>query len=103
MIQVITGLHKHESHRHIFRKFRIITLTSLYILEVLCFIKKCKCHLKQNCGIHGHNTRNKWDLHTLYCSTVLYKRCVINIVLNYLINYQYKSNNWTIINVLREK
>lgn len=79
MIPVITGVHKHESHRRIFRKFRIITLTSLYILEVLCFIKQCKGHLKQNCGICGHDTQNKWDLHTCYWSSVLYKRSVTNI------------------------
>jgi hypothetical protein len=79
MIPVITSIHKHESRRCIFRKFRIITLITLYILEVLCFIKKCKGHLKQDCGIRGHNTQNKWDLHTCYCSTVLYKRSVANI------------------------
>ena len=79
MIWVLTGVHKHESRRHIFRKFWIITLTSLYILEVLWFIKKCKGHLKQNCRIHDHNTRNKWDLHTRYCNTVLYKWSVTNI------------------------
>jgi len=35
VIQLITGVHKPESWRNIFRKFRILTLTSLYILEVL--------------------------------------------------------------------
>jgi hypothetical protein len=25
------------------------------------------------------------------------------LALHYLINYQYKSNNWTIVNILREK
>jgi len=67
---VITGVHKCESCKHIFKKFRILTLTSLYILEVLCFIKECHGNLKQNCGMHGHNTRNKLDLYTGYCSTI---------------------------------
>ena len=35
VIQLLTGVHKRESCRNIFRKFRILTLTSLYILEVL--------------------------------------------------------------------
>jgi hypothetical protein len=39
MIGVVTGEHKRESCRRIFRKFRILTLTSLYILGVLCFTK----------------------------------------------------------------
>ena len=67
---VITGVRKCESCKHIFRTFRILTLTSLYILEVLCFIKECHGNLKQNCGIYCHNTRNKLDLCTGYCSTV---------------------------------
>jgi hypothetical protein len=40
MIRVITGVHKHETCRRIFRKFKIIIPTSMYILEELCFIKK---------------------------------------------------------------
>jgi len=35
VIQVITGVRKCESCKNIFRKFRILTLTSPYILEVL--------------------------------------------------------------------
>jgi hypothetical protein len=42
MIQLITGVHKRISCRHIFREFQILTLASLYILEVLCFIKSIK-------------------------------------------------------------
>ena len=40
VIRLITGVHTCESCMHIFRKFSIPTLTSLYILEVLIFIKK---------------------------------------------------------------
>jgi len=79
VIQLITGVHKHISCRHIFREFQILTLASLYILEVLCFIKKYQGNLKQNFRIHDHNTRNKFDLHTCYCSTVLYHRSVTNM------------------------
>ena len=78
VIQLITGVHKRESCRHIFREFQILTLASVYILEVLCFIKKYQGNLKQNFRIHGHNTRNTFDLHTCYCSTVLYQRSVTN-------------------------
>ena len=79
VIWLITGVHKCESCKHIFKKFRILTLTSLYILEVLCFIKECHGNLKQNCGMHGHNTRNKLDLYTGYCSTIWYHRSVTNM------------------------
>jgi len=46
---------------------------------VLCFTKKYHGNLKQNCGIHGHNKRNKLDLHTRYCGTLLYHRSVTNM------------------------
>ena len=74
VIRLIIGVHKREYCRHIFRKFRILTLTSLYILEVLCFIKKYQGYLKQNFGMHGHNTGNKSYLNLCYCSTILYQR-----------------------------
>ena len=45
-IPLITGVHKRESCRHIFRKFQILTLASLYILEVLRFIKRYQGNLK---------------------------------------------------------
>ena len=63
----------------IFSKFQILTQASMYILEVLFFIKKYQGNLKQNLGIHSHNTRNKSDLHTHYCSTVLNQRSVTDI------------------------
>jgi len=54
-------------------------MASLYILEVLCFIKQYQRNLQQNFAIHGHNTINKFDLHTRYCSSVLYQRSVTNV------------------------
>ena len=79
MIRLITGVHERESCRYIFRKFQILTLASLYILEVLYFIKKYQGNLKQNLGIHGHNTRNKFYMHTHYCSTIIYQRSATNL------------------------
>ena len=75
----ITGVHKRESCWHIFRKFRILTLTSLYILEMLCFMKEYEGNQKHGFGIHGHNTRNKFGLCTQYSSTVLYQRSATNM------------------------
>ena len=46
---------------------------------MLCIIKKNQGNLKQNFGIHGHNKRNKSDLHTCYCSTVLYQISVTDM------------------------
>jgi len=78
VIQLITGTHKRESYRPIFRRFQILRLVSLYIFEILCFLNKHQGNVKQNSEIHGHNTRNKYDLHTRHCSTVLYQKSVTN-------------------------
>ena len=43
------------------------------------FYKKGQRNLTQNFRILGHNTRNKYDLHTCYCSIALYQRSVTNI------------------------
>ena len=78
VIRLITGTHKGESCRPIFRRFQILTLSSLYIFEILCFLKKHQGNVKQNSEIHGHNIRKKYDLHTRHCSTVLYQKSVTN-------------------------
>jgi len=79
IIRLITGVHKRESCRPIFRKYQILTLTSLYIFEMLCFLKKHQGNVKQNLEINGHNTRKKHDLHTRHCSTILYQTSVTNM------------------------
>jgi hypothetical protein len=79
VIRLITGTHKCTSCRPIFRKFKILTLTSLYILEMLCFLKKYKGDMKHNSEIHGHNTRRKQDLHVQQCNTTLYQKSVLNM------------------------
>ena len=79
VIRLITGAHKRESCRPIFKKFQILTLASLYIFEMLCFLKKHQGNVKQNLEIHGHNTRKKYDLNTRHCSTVLYQKSVTNM------------------------
>ena len=61
VIRLITGIHKRESCRHIVWKIRILTVTSMCILKMLCLMKKYLGYLKQNFGIHGHNIRNKFD------------------------------------------
>jgi hypothetical protein len=77
VIRLITGINKCESCRQKFKENRILTMTSIYVLEVLCYIKKYKGDLKHNCEIHEYNTRSKYDLHThlaihLYSKTVCY-------------------------------
>jgi len=79
VIRLITGLKRLESCRQKFKDNRILTVTSMYILEVLCFIKKHKGDLKKNCEIHKHNTRSKYDLHTQPHNTSLLQKSVLHM------------------------
>jgi hypothetical protein len=40
VIRLITGIKKYESFRQKFKENRILTVTSMYNLEVMCFINK---------------------------------------------------------------
>jgi hypothetical protein len=57
VIRLITGLKRSESYRMTFKENRILTVTSLYVLEVMCFIQKEKGNLKHNFAIHEHNKK----------------------------------------------
>ena len=77
VIRLIPGISKYESCRQKFKDDRILTVTSIYVLEFLCYIKKYRGGLKHNCEIHEYNIRGKYDLQTqsaihLYSKTVCY-------------------------------
>jgi hypothetical protein len=54
-------------------------LASLYISEMLNFLKRYQGNVKQNLEVHDHNTRKKHDLHTQHSNTILYQKSVINM------------------------
>jgi hypothetical protein len=56
VIRLIAGVKKFESCIQSFKDFKILTMLSLYILEVLCFINKNRKNFNNNCHIHNHNT-----------------------------------------------
>jgi hypothetical protein len=55
-LQIISGVSCHTSCKQIFKDYSILTLSSLYILEVICVIKKYKNSMVRNMDIHDHNT-----------------------------------------------
>jgi hypothetical protein len=54
-LQIINDVSYHMSCRQIFKNYNILTLSHLYIPEVICFIKKCKNSMVKNMDIHNHN------------------------------------------------
>ena len=79
VIRLITGINKYKSCRQKFKENRILTVTSIYVLEVLCYIKKYKSDLKHSCNIHENNIRSKYDLHTQSCNTSLLQNSVLHM------------------------
>jgi hypothetical protein len=57
------------SCRNLFGDLKILTVTSLYIFEILCYIKKNQIYTTQYLDIHNYNTRGKQDLYIQLCST----------------------------------
>ena len=61
------------------KEMNILTLVSLYIMEVICYIRKRHQFVDLNSNIHAHNTRRKMDIHIKLYNTDLCKRSVINM------------------------
>ena len=59
----MVGVSSRTSCRQLFKELNILTLASLYILEVTCFISKYCQSLEQNSKFHKYNTRRKMDIH----------------------------------------
>jgi hypothetical protein len=57
----------------------ILTLASLYIFEVTCFIRKFCQSWEQNSQVHKYNTWRKLDIHEKKKKTEIYKKSVINM------------------------
>jgi hypothetical protein len=49
--------------RQLFKDSKILMVTSLYVFEVLCFLKKYKSAVQKNKQVPDHNPRTNMDLH----------------------------------------
>jgi hypothetical protein len=78
-IQLMYGIKRRESCRSVFKIHKILTMTSLYILEVLCYTKKSSEFITYNSQLHNYNTRGKNYFHISACNTACVKRSVINL------------------------
>ena len=67
------------SCRQPFKEMNILILVSLYIMEVICYIRKHHQFVDLNSNIHAHNTQRKMDIHIQSYNTDLYKRSVIDM------------------------
>ena len=81
VVRTMCGVGKSESCRQLFKDCSILTVTSLYIMVVLCFLERYKPAVQKNEQIYDHNTRRNKDLYIKPCSTNLYKKSVINMAI----------------------
>jgi hypothetical protein len=66
---VIMGIKNRASCRSLFSEFEILTVISLYIFEILCFIIKNRIYTIQYSDVHSYNTMYKHNLYVQYCNT----------------------------------
>ena len=65
--------------RQLFKDCKILTVTSLYVYEVLRFLKKYKSGVQKNKQAHDRNTRTNMHLYIKPCNKILYKKSVIKV------------------------
>jgi len=56
VIRPMVGVSSRTSCRQLFKDLNIVTLASLYILEVICFIRKYRQSVELNSSVHTDNT-----------------------------------------------
>lgn len=76
-VRNIVGIPRNTSCREIFLSLRILTLTSLYILEILLYVKNNFQHFHQNNFFHKYHTRANTDLSIPLHSLSLYEKSPI--------------------------
>jgi hypothetical protein len=100
---VIKGVGNRVSCRSLFRELKILTVTSLYIFEILCFIVKNKIYTTQYSDVHGYNTIHKNNLYVQFCNTERSKRGVICMGTKIFNGLSFELKNEKNFNVFKRK
>jgi hypothetical protein len=83
ILTIMSGCGRRDSCRKLFVEQKILTLPSLYIYQLIMFVKKNNELYVTNDTIHNHNTRQNKNLHqpeanlTQYQNGVLYKGTIM--------------------------
>jgi hypothetical protein len=62
VIRLIAGVNPRTPCRQLFKELNILTVVSLYILKVICYLRRHQ-FVEHNSNIHTYNTRRKMDIH----------------------------------------
>jgi hypothetical protein len=81
-VRVVKGIQNRVSCRSLFLELNILTVTSLYIFDILWFKIKNKIYTTQYSDVHGYNTIHKHNLYVQICNTEHNKSGVISMGTN---------------------
>jgi hypothetical protein len=73
------GVNSRTSCRPIFKELKILTVTSLYIFDMLCYFHEYNLYATRNSDLYDYNTRRKDDYHVTYCNRSIFKKSVMNM------------------------
>ena len=79
VIRSMAGVNPGTSCRQLFKELSILTIASLYILEVISYLRRHHQFAELNSNIHAYITRRKMDIHIQSYKTDLHKRSVVNV------------------------
>jgi hypothetical protein len=73
VIRLIAGVNPRTPCRQMFKELNILTIVSLYILEVISYLRRHHQYVQLNSNVHTYNTRRKRDIHIQSYKTIFYK------------------------------
>jgi hypothetical protein len=79
VIRLTAGVNPRTHCRQLFKEVNILTIVSLYILEVISYLRRDHQFVELNSNVHTYSTRRKRDMHIQSYKTDLYKRSVVNM------------------------
>jgi hypothetical protein len=102
-VRVIKGVRNRVSCRSLFHELKILTVTSLHIFEILCFIIKNKIYTTQYSDVHGYSTIHKNNLYVQFCNTECSKRGVVSMGTKIFNGLPFELKNEINFNVFKKK
>jgi hypothetical protein len=90
---MISGENNCKSCRKTFQNYRKLTVTTLYILVVSCYI-----NMKQNVTNHDRNIRSKFNFHLQFYGTVAFHNSVTNVAIKINNKFPDSTKHWIDLN-----
>jgi len=63
VVRLIAGVNSRTPCRQLFMELHILTIVSLYILEVISYLRRHHQFVELNSNVQAYNTRRKRDIH----------------------------------------